>query len=55
MDLRYPIGKYEPQEWLSPAERANAISQIAAAPKWLRDAVAGLSREQLDTPYRPGG
>ena len=55
MDLRYPIGKYEPKAPLSPAERANAISQIAAAPKSLRDAVAGLSQEQLDTPYRPGG
>jgi len=55
MDLRYPIGKYEPKAPLSPAERANAISQIAAAPKCLRDAVAGFSREQFDTPYRPGG
>jgi uncharacterized damage-inducible protein DinB len=55
MDLRYPIGKYEPKAPLSPAERATALSQIAAAPKCLRDAVAGFSREQFDTPYRPGG
>jgi uncharacterized damage-inducible protein DinB len=55
MDLRYPIGKYIPCEALSPEQRATAIAQIAAAPKSLRDAVAGLSREQLDTPYRPGG
>jgi uncharacterized damage-inducible protein DinB len=55
MDLRYPIGKYTRCDALTPAQRAEAIAQIAAAPKALRDAVAGLSREQLDTPYRPGG
>jgi hypothetical protein len=55
MDLRYPIGEYEPKDALTPAERENAIAQIAALPKRLRDAVAGLSQEQFDTPYRPGG
>jgi uncharacterized damage-inducible protein DinB len=55
MDLRYPIGKYEPKTTLTPAERADAIDQIAATPKRLRDAVAGLSQRQFDTPYRPGG
>jgi uncharacterized damage-inducible protein DinB len=55
MDLRYPIGEYESRETLTPAERANAIAHIAAAPKRLRDAVAGLSHQQFDTPYRPGG
>jgi uncharacterized damage-inducible protein DinB len=55
MDLRYPIGKYEPKTALTPAERADAIAQIAATPKRLRDAVAGLSQQQFDTPYRPGG
>jgi uncharacterized damage-inducible protein DinB len=55
MDLSYPIGKYEHKESLSPGERDRAIAQIAAAPKCLRDAVAGLSQQQFDTPYRPGG
>jgi hypothetical protein len=55
MDLRYPIGKYAPKASFSPAERASAISQIAATPKCLRDAVAGFSQEQFDTCYRPGG
>jgi uncharacterized damage-inducible protein DinB len=55
MDLRYPIGKYESKASLTPAERASVISKIAETPKRLRDAVAGLSAEQLDTPYRPGG
>ena len=31
------------------------LAQIEALPRELRDAVAGLSDEQLDTPYRPGG
>jgi uncharacterized damage-inducible protein DinB len=55
MDLRYPIGNYEPRPSLTPAERETAIAQIAATPKRLRDAVAGLSQQQFDTPYRPGG
>src|SRR6267142_7125738 len=55
MDLSYPIGKYEHKASLSPAERENAIAQIAATPKRLRDAVAGLSHQQFDTPYRPEG
>src|SRR5256886_15966367 len=55
MDLSYPIGKYEHKASLSPTERENAIAQIAATPKRLRDAVAGLSHQQFDTPYRPGG
>src|SRR3979411_888088 len=55
MDLSYPIGKYEHKASLPPADRENAIAQIAATPKRLRDAVAGLSHQQFDTPYRPGG
>ena len=55
MDLRYPIGQYEAKTSLTPDERAKTISQIAEAPKLMRDAVSGLSGGQLDTPYRPGG
>jgi hypothetical protein len=55
MDLRYPIGKYETKISLMPAERAEAIAQIAETPKRMRDVVGGLSGGQLDTPYRPGG
>lgn len=55
MDLRYPIGEYVPKAALSAQERAAAIADISAVPQKLRDAVAGLSREQFDTPYRPGG
>ena len=55
MDLRYPIGKYEAKAVLTPAERTEAIAQIAETPKRMRDAVEGLSAVQFDTPYRPGG
>jgi uncharacterized damage-inducible protein DinB len=54
-DLRYPVGPFRRPETLDDAERRRAIDAIAAVPSKLRDAVAGLSDAQLDTPYRPGG
>ncbi|PYP81720.1 MAG: putative metal-dependent hydrolase [Gemmatimonadetes bacterium] len=54
-DLRYPIGRSDMTTPLSAGERAQRIDDIAATPAQLRRAVAGLSDEQLDTPYRPGG
>jgi uncharacterized damage-inducible protein DinB len=54
-DLRYPVGRYTPPEEVSPEQRREWIGQIAEAPARLRDAVRGLSDEQLDTPYRDGG
>ena len=53
-DPRYPIGKFERRDELNPDERQTAIDAIAAAPGRMREAVAGLSEEQLDTPYRDG-
>jgi hypothetical protein len=55
MDLRYPVGKYESNLALTDAERDEAITQIAALPKSLRGAIQGLSPQQMDSPYRPGG
>jgi uncharacterized damage-inducible protein DinB len=55
MDPRYPIGKFEMPKEVTAALRREAIDEIAAAPKKLRAAVAGLSDAQLDTPYREGG
>src|SRR6266542_4369552 len=49
-NLQYPIGKFQ-----GGADVHRAIEEIAATPSQLRAAVAGLSPEQLDTPYRPGG
>ncbi len=54
-DLRFPIGKFERRDTLDPDERRALIDAIAAAPARMREAVAGLSETQLDTPYRDGG
>ena len=54
-DLRYPIGKNTIKPSLTEEERKILVQQIADAPKLVRSAVKGLSDEQLDTPYRPGG
>jgi uncharacterized damage-inducible protein DinB len=54
-DLRYPIGKAQLVAPLDDGERRQMIAQIEEAPARLRAAVAGLTPEQLDTPYRPGG
>jgi len=53
--LRYPIGKFQWEDGLSDARRHEMIDQIAEAPAKLRAAVAGLTEQQLDTPYRDGG
>ena len=54
-DLRFPIGKFSFSGTQSHDERAALIDQIAATPESMRAAVRGLSDEQLDTSYRPGG
>lgn len=55
MDQRYPIGKFQWEDNLSEARRRELIEQITEAPSKVRAAVAGLSEQQLDTPYRDGG
>ncbi len=54
-DLRYPIGKFDWNITVTEADYPHLIAEIAAAPAALRSAAAGLSRDQLETPYRPGG
>lgn len=54
-DLRYPIGTFEYQQSIADEQRSHLIKQIAEAPQHLRNAVEGLSEEQLNTPYRDGG
>ena len=55
MDLRYPIGKFQRPEEVTPDERERLVEEIEAAPAALSAAVAGLTESQLDTAYRPGG
>jgi uncharacterized damage-inducible protein DinB len=54
-DLRFPIGEFQWPAAVSVADRKCFIDRISSVPARLRDAVAGLSAEQLDTPYRDGG
>ena len=54
-DLQYPIGRFKLEGPPTQQEIGRAIDEIAQAPAKLRAAVEGLSPEQLDTPYRPGG
>ena len=54
-DLRYPVGRFDMQEEVTPERRREWIEQVAEAPTRLREAVAGLDDRQLDTPYREGG
>jgi hypothetical protein len=55
MDVRYPIGKFRSVTRLDPAQRAQMIDAIAAAPAAMRASVRGLTEAQLSTPYRPEG
>jgi Mycothiol maleylpyruvate isomerase N-terminal domain. len=55
MDLRYPVGEFQYDGPNTPAQRQALIDQIAEAPAKLRQAIDGLSAEQLETPYRPDG
>jgi uncharacterized damage-inducible protein DinB len=55
IDLRYPVGKFDWDAATSEADRPRLVTEIAETPGALRSAVAGLSRDQLETRYRPGG
>ena len=53
--LKYPIGKYQPVDHPTPEQREAWIQAVESTPGLLRQAVGGLSDEQLNTPYRPDG
>ena len=54
-DLRYPIGRFDWSAFVKADDRSRHVETIASQPERLRAAVAGLSGEQLNTPYREGG
>lgn len=54
-DLRFPIGKFAWPGEITAADRARYIDAVAATPALMRNAVAGLTDEQLEIPYREGG
>ena len=53
-DLRYPIGKYEPQPF-SEKQLKDWIIDIRYLPQHLENAVLNLDAHQFNTPYRPEG
>ena len=53
-DLRYPIGKYEPQPY-SDKQRQDWLNDIKFLPQALENAMLNLDETQLLTPYREGG
>lgn len=55
MDLRYPIGHAVIPDEIEPSHITAWIRDMAEAPTLLEHAVADVSEQQLDTPYRPGG
>ena len=54
-ELSYPIGKFSWEDNVTDDQRQKLIDDIATAPALVRAAVKGLSPEQMETPYRPGG
>src|SRR6185503_12347681 len=54
-ELSYPIGKFKWEGDATAEQRQKFIEEIAGTPARVRAAVEGLSQEQLETPYRPGG
>lgn len=55
MDFRFPIGTFEHAEDITLEQREAWIRDIAELPLLLKQAVQGLTEEQLRTPYREGG
>ncbi len=53
-DLRYPIGKYEPQPYSAELKKG-WLSDLKFLPDDLERAVQNLDEHQLNTPYRDGG
>ncbi|MFL5808992.1 MAG: YfiT family bacillithiol transferase [Flavisolibacter sp.] len=53
-DLRFPIGKYEPQEF-SQKLKEQWMTDLRFLPNAIENAVRNLDEKQLHTPYREGG
>ena len=54
-DARFPVGKFHYDGPPTEEQKKKFLDEIALTPVNLRSAVKGLTEQQLDTPYRPGG
>lgn len=55
VDEKFPIGKFKVAEKVTDELLERWIDDIKELPVRLREAVEGLTEEQLNTPYREGG
>ena len=53
--MKYPVGHFTPPASYTSEDLHEWIETIKAFPGKLRQAVLGLTEQQLDTPYRTGG
>lgn len=53
--LKYPIGKFSPQDSYTAEEIKKNIQRIADAPSKIEAVIRNFSDKQYDTPYREGG
>ena len=53
--LKYPIGRYQLEDNINKASIDKWIKEIELVPQKLSEAVNGLNKDQLQTPYRPDG
>jgi hypothetical protein len=54
-DLKFPIGRYTSPETITATLLKDWLDDLASLPHRLKNVLNGLSDEQLDMPYRPGG
>lgn len=54
-NLKYPIGRYQLEDKINKTSIENWIKEIEMLPQKLSEAVKGLNKDQLQTPYRPDG
>lgn len=53
--LKYPIGPFNLPENILEADRLNWAKTLVALPGILESVIAPLNKDQMNTPYRPGG
>ena len=53
-DLRYPVGKFEPQPY-SEQQKDTWMWEVLFLPRQLEMSIHNLDEKQLNTPYRPDG
>jgi hypothetical protein len=54
LDLRYPVGKYEPKPFAADLKET-WLKEIKFLPQAVENAILNLDKAQLETPYREGG